>query len=64
MGAITGAVDVVEAVEPKAPAVAVVVFAVMFSLSAFVIGPAMSGSGSPIRRHPRNAPAGHSGHHG
>ena len=31
----------------KAPAVAVAVFAVMFSLSAFVVGPALTGEASP-----------------
>jgi hypothetical protein len=40
----------------RAPAIALAVFAVMFSLSSFVIGPAISGdSGS--------APAGHEQHH-
>lgn len=31
----------------RAPAIALVVFAVMFSLSAFVVGPAISGSDEP-----------------
>jgi hypothetical protein len=50
----------------KAPAVAVAVFAVMFSVSAFVIGPAISTS-DPVDA-PRPAgtqnPAEHSAHHG
>ena len=49
----------------KAPAVAVAVFAVMFSLSAFVIGPALTDSG-PEQPGPRDTPtqSDHSGHHG
>jgi len=47
----------------KAPAVAVAVFGVMFSLSAFVIGPAISG-GSSDSPAPTDAPAGHNSHHG
>lgn len=57
----------------KAPAIAVAVFAVMFALSALVIGPAISG-GSPTDSQPGTptnptSPAGtpspdeHSGHH-
>ena len=38
------------------PAVAVVGFAAMFPMSAFVIGPAISGSGSCDSPDPRNAP--------
>lgn len=45
----------------KAPATALVLFAAMFSLSAFVIGPAISGSSdSPT---PSETPSEHSGHH-
>ena len=49
----------------KAPAVAVAVFTVMFSLSAFVIGPAISGGpgGSPEAPNP-SPTQNHSAHHG
>ncbi|MCY7400717.1 MAG: hypothetical protein LH477_07150 [Nocardioides sp.] len=50
----------------KAPAVALVVFAVMFSLSAFVIGPAIT-DGSPVespRPTPIQTPTDHTSHHG
>lgn len=49
----------------KAPAVAVAVFAVMFSLSAFVIGPAVTGSRAD-QPAPGNVPAqiDHGSHHG
>lgn len=53
----------------KAPAVAVVVFAVMFSVSAFVLGPAISGDPSE-RTTPTPAPGapptpgGHATHYG
>jgi hypothetical protein len=47
----------------KAPAIAIVVFAAMFSLSAFVIGPAISG-GSSDAPTPTNTPVDHSDHHG
>jgi len=47
----------------KAPATAVVVFAAMFSLSAFVIGPAISGDGSSDSPAPSQTPTGHTGHH-
>jgi hypothetical protein len=48
----------------KAPAVAVAVFATMFSLTAFVIGPALTSSGAQ-QPAPRDTPAGtdHSAHH-
>ena len=49
----------------KAPALAVAVFAVMFSISAFVIGPAISGP-DPVdapRPADRPSPAEHSAHH-
>ena len=51
----------------RAPAVAVVVFAVMFSVSAFVIGPAISGADpEPPAPVPGNGgtPDDHAGHHG
>ena len=47
----------------KAPAIALVIFAAMFSLSSFVIGPAISGdggSGGPSIEQPGG---GHEGHH-
>jgi hypothetical protein len=47
----------------KAPTTALVVFAAMFSLSAFVIGPAISGGGSSNSPAPAETPAGHNGHH-
>ena len=50
-----------------APAIAIVVFAVIFSLSAFVIGPAVSGGGgsSDAPSSPTQTPSpGHAGHHG
>jgi hypothetical protein len=43
----------------RAPAIALVVFAAMFAVSAFVIGPLISGSSSP----PSPTPTGHQGHH-
>ena len=47
-----------------APTIAVVVFAVVFALSAFVIGPAVSGAdGSPSAPGP-SPTQDHSGHHG
>ena len=49
----------------KAPAVALVVFATMFSLSAFVIGPAISGDGdsAPARPGQGVSPEEHVEHH-
>lgn len=47
----------------KAPTAALVVFAAMFSLSAFVIGPAISGGSSSISPTPSETPSEHSGHH-
>jgi len=44
----------------KAPAIALAVFVVMFSLSAFVIGPAITGGSDPPNR---EQPNGHLGHH-
>lgn len=45
----------------RAPAIALAVFAAMFSLSSFVIGPAISGDGSPAR--PGIEEDGHAQHH-
>ncbi|HEX2896256.1 MAG TPA: hypothetical protein VHO29_19790 [Marmoricola sp.] len=49
----------------RAPAIAVGVFLAMFSLSAFVIGPAITGGSSPSRPAPAPVvtPDGHAGHH-
>lgn len=47
----------------KAPVTALVVFAATFSLSAFVIGPAISGNGSSDAPAPSETPSEHSGHH-
>ncbi|MCY7402505.1 MAG: hypothetical protein LH477_16400 [Nocardioides sp.] len=48
----------------KAPAVALVIFVAMFSLSAFVIGPAISGGSSGETPPPGQTPdhSGHAGH--
>ena len=49
----------------RAPAIAVVVFAAVFSLSAFVIGPAVSGGADGSPSTPEPSPTqNHSGHHG
>lgn len=51
----------------RAPAIAIALFAAMFSLSAFVIGPAITGDSSPAKAPtaPSQTPAeGHSDHHG
>ena len=45
----------------RAPAIAVVIFAAMFTLSAVVIGPAISGTRSPLAP---SQPTDHAGHHG
>lgn len=45
----------------RAPAIALAIFAVMFSLSSFVIGPAISGGGTPER--PGIQQGGHDQHH-
>lgn len=45
----------------KAPALALIVFAAMFSLSSFVIGPAVSGADAPAR--PGIEQDGHEQHH-
>ena len=47
----------------KAPAVAVAVFTVMFSISAFVIGPALSGTEPAEAPQPADSPAEHGAHH-
>ncbi|MEX2032023.1 MAG: hypothetical protein WEA81_04065 [Dehalococcoidia bacterium] len=47
-----------------APATALAVFAAMFSLSSFVIGPAIAGEDEPAQRRPSiQPPAGHEEHH-
>lgn len=49
----------------KAPAVAVAVFAAAFSLSAFVIGPAITGNSTSTDPQPSQTPTqDHSSHHG
>ena len=48
----------------QAPAIALAVFAAMFSLSSFVLGPAISGGDEPAARQPGiERPTGHAGHH-
>ena len=47
----------------RAPAIALAIFAAMFSLSSFVIGPAISGGDEPSPRPRSDQPAGHDGHH-
>lgn len=48
----------------RAPAIALVIFAAMFSLSSFVIGPAISGEEAPVTPQPGiEQPAGHEQHH-
>ena len=48
----------------KAPAIALAIFVAMFSLSSFVIGPAISGSGDDSNRPSLEQPGGgHAGHH-
>lgn len=52
---------------PWAPAIAVAIFAALFSVSAFVIGPAITGDSSPAKAPtaPSQTPtANHSKHHG
>jgi hypothetical protein len=46
----------------RAPAIALAIFAAMFSLSSFVIGPAISGGDEPSQPGIEQ-PAGHDGHH-
>ncbi|GAA3716928.1 hypothetical protein GCM10022204_40930 [Microlunatus aurantiacus] len=51
----------------KAPAIALVIFVIMYALSAFVIGPAISSDPSPTpapAASPAPTPTGHSTHHG
>ncbi len=47
----------------KAPAIALAVFAAMFSLSSFLIGPLITGSEGGGDRPGLQQPAGHVGHH-
>lgn len=50
----------------RAPAIALAVFTALFSLSAFVIGPAVSGAGDPSNAPPsptQTPSPGHEGHH-
>jgi hypothetical protein len=48
----------------RAPTIALAVFAAMFSLSSFVIGPAISGEDSPSTPQPGiEQPSGHEQHH-
>lgn len=47
-----------------APAIATTVFVGMFSLSAFVIGPAITGGSDPGPTTPSQTPTNHNGHHG
>lgn len=47
----------------RAPAIALAVFAVMFSLSSFVIGPAISGGSDEPARPGIEQPEGHEQHH-
>ena len=47
----------------RAPAIALAIFAAMFSLSSFVIGPAISGGDDPAPKPGVEQPAGHDGHH-
>ncbi|MHB1242061.1 MAG: hypothetical protein ACYC1P_01450 [Gaiellaceae bacterium] len=47
----------------RAPAIALAIFAAMFSLSSFVIGPAISGGDEPDPQPGIEQPAGHDGHH-
>ena len=47
----------------RAPAIALAVFAAMFSLSSFVIGPAIAGKDETAPKPGNEQPAGHAGHH-
>lgn len=47
----------------RAPAIALAVFATMFSLSSFVIGPAITGGDDPAPKPGFEQPAGHAEHH-
>lgn len=47
----------------RAPAIALAIFATMFSLSSFVIGPAIAGPERPVTEPGIEQPAGHDEHH-
>lgn len=47
----------------RAPAIALAVFAAMFSLSSFVVGPAITGADDPEPPPGSEQPAGHAEHH-
>ncbi|HXV34503.1 MAG TPA: hypothetical protein VD769_10885, partial [Gaiellaceae bacterium] len=48
----------------RAPAIALAIFVGLFSLSSFVIGPAISGTDDPAQPRPGiDQPAGHEQHH-
>ncbi len=47
----------------RAPAIALTIFAAMFSLSSFVIGPAISGGAEPNQPSIEQPGGGHAGHH-
>ena len=47
----------------RAPAIALAIFAVMFSLSSFVVGPAITGGDDPALQPGIDQPAGHDDHH-
>ena len=47
----------------RAPAAALAVFAAMFAISSFVIGPAITGSGDTTAPPGVEVPAGHASHH-
>lgn len=47
----------------RAPMIALAIFAAMFSLSSFVIGPAIAGGDDPAPQPGIEQPAGHDGHH-
>ncbi len=47
----------------RAPAIALAVFAAMFTLSSLVIGPAISGGGGGTKTPGVEQPAGHASHH-
>jgi apolipoprotein N-acyltransferase len=47
----------------RAPAIALAIFAAMFSLSSFVIGPTVSDRGDPVTKPGIEQPAGHAAHH-
>jgi hypothetical protein len=47
----------------RAPMIAIALFAAMFSLSSFVIGPAIAGGDDPAPQPGIEQPAGHDGHH-